>query len=170
MEALRVTKKSGVTESFKLDKLTKSVHLAMSSASLNDPSAVSVVMDELMSEILKITDKLTTSKIADLVEKIFISKVVVDPRYELAARYYLLARIYNDVYGKNAWTEFTPEDSRLSYYSLRVLSSRYLLRDPSSGRFIETPKKLFERVAKYIASAETKDREKWFNEFFKLMS
>jgi len=170
LEALRVTKKSGVTESFKLDKLTKSVHLAMSSASLNDPSAVSVVMDELMSEILKITDKLTTSKIADLVEKIFISKVVVDPRYELAARYYLLARIYNDVYGKNAWTEFTPEDSRLSYYSLRVLSSRYLLRDPSSGRFIETPKKLFERVAKYIASAETKDREKWFNEFFKLMS
>ncbi|MEM2039529.1 MAG: adenosylcobalamin-dependent ribonucleoside-diphosphate reductase [Zestosphaera sp.] len=170
METLRVTKRSGVIESFKLDKLTRSVHLAMGSAGLNDPSAISGVMDELMSEILKVTDKLTTSKIADLVEKTFISKVVLDSRYELAARHYLLARIYNDVYGKNAWTEFSPEDSRLSYYSLKVLSSRYLLKDPSSGKFVETPKKLFERVAKHIASAETKDREKWFNEFYRLMS
>ncbi len=169
MENLRVIKRSGVTESFKLDKLTRSVHLAMSSAGLNDPSAISSVMDELMSEVLKVTDKLTTTRIADLVEKAFISKVVLDPRYELAARHYLLARIYNDVYGKNAWTEFSPEDSRLSYYSLKVLSSRYLLKDPSSGRFTETPKKLFERVATYISSAETKDREKWFSEFYRLM-
>ncbi|MFN3267645.1 MAG: ribonucleotide reductase N-terminal alpha domain-containing protein, partial [Zestosphaera sp.] len=170
METLRVIKRSGVTESFKLDKLTKSVHLAMSSAGLDDPSAISGVMDELMSEILKVTDKLTTSKIADLVEKTFISKVVLDPRYELAARRYLLARIYNDVYGKSAWSEFSPEDSRLSYYSLKVLSSRYLLKDPSSGRFIETPKGLFERVARHVAGTEIKDREKWFNEFYRLMS
>lgn len=165
-----MTKRNGVTEPFKLDKLTKSVHLAMISAGLNDPSAISGVMDELMSEILKTTDKLTTSRIADLVEKTFISKVVLDSRYELAARYYLLARIYNDVYGKNSWTGFVTEDSQLSYYSLKVLSSRYLLKDPSTGRFIETPKKLFERVAKHIASAEARDREKWFNEFYKLMS
>lgn len=167
---MRVTKRSGVTESFKLDKLTRSVHLAMSSAGLNDPLAISGVMDELMSEILKVTDKLTTSKIADLVEKTFISKVVLDSRYELAARHYLLARIYNDVYGKNSWTEFSSEDSRLSYYSLKVLSSRYLLKDPSSGRFVETPKKLFERVARHISSAEARDREKWFNEFYRLIS
>ncbi|MEM2005934.1 MAG: adenosylcobalamin-dependent ribonucleoside-diphosphate reductase [Zestosphaera sp.] len=170
MESLKVVKRSGGSEAFKLDKLTKSVHLAMSSAGFSDPSNAAAVIDEVINEVLKNPEGLTTVRIADLVEKVLISKVVVDPRYELAARNYVLSRIYNDVFGKNGWTSFNPEDSRMSYYSLRVLASRYLMKNPSNGRFLETPKTLFERVAGHISSAEAQDREKWFREFYRLLS
>lgn len=170
LESLKVVKRSGGSEAFKLDKLTKSVHLAMNSAGFSDPSHTAAVIDEVINEILKNPEGLTTAKIADLVEKTLISKVITDPRYELAARHYVLARIYNDVFSKEGWSEFNPEDSKMSYYSLRVLASRYLMKNPSNGRFLETPKALFERVAKHISSAETRDRERWLREFYRLLS
>lgn len=170
MESLKVVKRNGVEEAFKLDKLTKSIHLAMNSAGLTDPSYAAGVVDEVINEVLKSPVGLTTVRIAELVERALISKVIEDTRYELAARYYLLVRIYNDVFGKGGWVVLSPEDSKLSYYSLRVLVSRYLMRNPSTGRFVETPGALFDRVARHVSSVESREQGKWFSEFRRLLS
>ncbi len=169
MKSLTVVKRSGREEPFELSKLVRSVHAALRAAGLND-SALTSVMDEVLNSIFNEPDKVPSNKISDFVEKALISRVIEDPRYEVASRYYLLARIYNDVFGKGKWSSFDPDDLKLTYYALRVLMSRYLRRDPNSGRFIETPKALFERVAKFVASAEdVKVREHWFKEFLRLM-
>ncbi|PUA32866.1 MAG: hypothetical protein B7O98_05380 [Zestosphaera tikiterensis] len=169
MKSLTVVKRNGREEPFELSKLVKSVHAALNAAGLNDASLTSV-MDDVLNSVFNEPDKVPSSKISDFVEKAFITRVVEDPRYEVAGRYYLLARIYNDVFGKGKWSSFDPDDLRLTYYALRVLMSRYLRKDPNSGRFLETPKALFERVARFVASAEKPEsREYWFNEFLRLM-
>lgn len=49
-----------------------------------------------------------------------------------------------------------------------VLESRYLERD-AEGNIIETPEKLFRRVANHVASAEVTDAEARAEEFFQMM-
>lgn len=50
-----------------------------------------------------------------------------------------------------------------------ILESRYLLKD-KTGKVIETPDAMLERVAKHISGAEKeKDREKWYKEFMSIL-
>ena len=57
----------------------------------------------------------------------------------------------------------------LSDNAIQILEERYLLKD-KKGTFLETPEKLFARVAKYVASCETEDRKRWESKFYSLMS
>ncbi len=66
------------------------------------------------------------------------------------------------------------EEIKLTPTAKAVLERRYLKKD-EKGRVIETPKELFQRVARHIASAERiydpdADVEKWEREFFRLMA
>jgi ribonucleoside-diphosphate reductase alpha chain len=51
--------------------------------------------------------------------------------------------------------------------ALRVLENRYLKKDPQ-GTIDETPRELFERVAKHVAGAE-QDPDQWTKPFFDMM-
>ncbi|MEW6675579.1 MAG: adenosylcobalamin-dependent ribonucleoside-diphosphate reductase [Nitrospirota bacterium] len=60
----------------------------------------------------------------------------------------------------------------LTENALKVLQHRYLLRD-EAGKVIETPEKMFRRVAKTIASAESQygsSSDEWGEKFYELMS
>jgi len=67
------------------------------------------------------------------------------------------------------------DDLKVSINSLIVLAARYLIRD-ETGKIIESPKQLFIRVARYIASAERKfgrseeEAAAVEQEFYELMS
>jgi len=64
-------------------------------------------------------------------------------------------------------------DYELTYNALRVLASRYLLVDPETGRFLETPQYMFMRVAMGVAYAELKhggDPVYWAKRFYDEMS
>jgi ribonucleoside-diphosphate reductase alpha chain len=66
------------------------------------------------------------------------------------------------------------DDLKLSINAVKVLERRYLLRDEEGG-IIETPKELFGRVARAVASVENKfdpaaDVKALEREFFRLMS
>jgi len=50
-----------------------------------------------------------------------------------------------------------------------ILNDRYLLRD-RNGIVIETPKQLFKRVSKFLASAEINNKSEWEKRFFNLMN
>lgn len=59
--------------------------------------------------------------------------------------------------------------TQLSHNAKQILVERYLLRD-SKGKIIETPDKLFHRVATFVASAEDKKKEVWKDRFYNLIS
>ncbi|MBO0331908.1 adenosylcobalamin-dependent ribonucleoside-diphosphate reductase [[Muricauda] lutisoli] len=58
---------------------------------------------------------------------------------------------------------------KLSKNALQLLNARYLLKN-SEDEVIETPEQLFSRVAKYVASAENEDKEKWEDRFNDLLT
>lgn len=72
---------------------------------------------------------------------------------------------------KNRVAELLPTDVKdiglLTPNALRVLHNRYLKKD-GTGAVIETPREMFERVARHVADAET-EPEKWFDPFFDMM-
>ncbi|MFG0319251.1 MAG: adenosylcobalamin-dependent ribonucleoside-diphosphate reductase [Planctomycetota bacterium JB042] len=51
--------------------------------------------------------------------------------------------------------------------AVRVLENRYLMKD-GQGAVIETPREMFERVARHVAAAED-DPKKWAETFFEMM-
>lgn len=57
----------------------------------------------------------------------------------------------------------------LTKNALQILKERYLLKD-SEGIIIETPETMFQRVSKYIAAAEEKNKKQWEQKFFQLMN
>lgn len=59
------------------------------------------------------------------------------------------------------------ETGLLTGNAIRVLENRYLKKD-EKGRIVETPRQMFERVARHVAAAE-KDPEKWWQPFFEMM-
>ena len=62
------------------------------------------------------------------------------------------------------------DDLGLSVNQLKVLENRYLRHD-EYGKTIETPKKLFKRVARAVASQEEKSKRKaWRERFYEVMS
>ena len=63
--------------------------------------------------------------------------------------------------------EAESETGLLTPNAIRVLENRYLKKD-DQGRIVETPRQMFERVARHVAGAE-KDPEKWFEPFFDAM-
>ncbi|MEM3131757.1 MAG: adenosylcobalamin-dependent ribonucleoside-diphosphate reductase [Sulfolobales archaeon] len=164
-----VSKFDGRVEPFSLEKLKASIEKALKAVGLE--KHVDDVVKDVLSGVHEKREVITSQEIADRVEKALIERVVVDERFELAARRYLLARVYNHVYGKNAWRELNPEDLALTYASLRTLVSRYLVKDPATLRLRETPSQLFWRVANYVASVEGLDqRDHWAKKFYEVMS
>jgi ribonucleoside-diphosphate reductase, adenosylcobalamin-dependent/ribonucleoside-diphosphate reductase, alpha subunit len=150
---LKVLKRDGRTEEFRVDKLSSKLPTEVVDAIVKDvaSSAKDGVVD--------------TKTLADIVERNLIERSIEDHSLMDIAKRYVLARIYNHVYGKGRWKEFHERDLLLTYNALKVLEARYLVKDPDTLRYLETPQMLFRRVAKYLARGESKDVEEKFYDF-----
>ncbi|MCE4624782.1 MAG: hypothetical protein F7C35_02820 [Desulfurococcales archaeon] len=168
-----VIKRNGREEPFLLSKLKKSIRKAVLGAGLGE-EAVYELIDTLLSEIDE--PKVYSSVLADRIERIMVEKGVTDPRWFEAAKRYELAHIYNDVYGKNGWKDFDERDLLLTFNAIKVLEARYLLKDPETWRYKETPQMMFRRVAKHLAGVEKnygkseEEIKQIEEEFYNLMS
>ncbi len=112
-------------------------------------------------DTIKTHDKVDTKTLSELVEK-----ALIDEDLEEDAKRFALARIYNHVYGKGKWKEFDERDLLLTYNAIKVLEARYLLKNPETQRFIETPQMMFRRVARHIASIDPG----YEDQFYEMMS
>lgn len=63
--------------------------------------------------------------------------------------------------------ETDQENGLLSTNAVRVLETRYLKKD-EHGKIVETPRQMFERVARHVASGET-EPDQWFQPYFDMM-
>jgi len=168
-----VIKRNGREERFSIGKLRKSIEKALRYADINDSldEVIESIINDISSFVKKNNSlKVKSTDISEFVEKALVSKIIENPSYEKAARAYVLGRIYNHVFGKGSWEKFDELDERFTYTALRVLNSRYLRKDPKTGRIVETPKMLMWRVAKSIAEAEDESkRDYWAKKFFELL-
>ena len=110
------------------------------------------------------------SQLLDAVEHIAMILGIVDDKWALFAKYTLLMRIYVEA-GKQLEKPAGVEE-RLSYQAIRLLYTRYLLRN-EEGKVRETPDELFKRVANYVALAEARygnPVEDYTKKFYTLMA
>ncbi|MCE4606973.1 MAG: adenosylcobalamin-dependent ribonucleoside-diphosphate reductase [Desulfurococcales archaeon] len=172
--AITVVKKNGSKEKFYYRKLYKSIEKAILAGGLTRNDALSLY-NEIMSQLAQ-DDIVLSKKISELVEKTMIEKILENPKWEEPAKRYALARIYNDVYGKGKWSEFDHVDLTFTFNAIKVLEARYLLKDPETSRYHETPHMLHKRVARFLAKVEerygkTKDEvERVEREFLRLLN
>jgi len=170
---LKVIKKNGLEESFSLTKLENSIVKALKCANI-DPNEASKVVSEVLETLeTRSLEEFTTREISDVVELVMVQRAVKNPIWLEAAKCYALARIYKDV-GRDP-SKISEVDLALSFNAIKLLESRYLLRDPKTRRIAETPEDMFRRVAYAIASVEknygktAKEVEEIAEQFFKLM-
>ena len=167
LSKLKVLKRGGKVEDFKADKILSKLG-----------PVPSEVIDGILNDVSQNAkdNAIDTRTIADIVERNLIENSLDHPELMDLAKKYVLARIYNHVYGKGKWNSFDERDLLLTYNALKVLEARYLLKDPNTLRYIETPQMMFKRVAKFLSSvdlsygkseSEVKQLE---DNFYKIMS
>lgn len=168
---VQVVKRNGATQAFDPGKVESSIRKAVEGVEGIPPHELEYVINSVLDVLKNTSETLSTSTISDTIEKNMVEMIVENPTWEEAAKRYVLARIYNQVYGKGKWSEFDPRDLKITYNALKVLEARYLLKDPESRRFIETPQKLFRRVASFIAKPEPPELRGVYEEkFYEFMS
>ncbi|MGC9105690.1 MAG: adenosylcobalamin-dependent ribonucleoside-diphosphate reductase [Thermoprotei archaeon] len=145
LRKVSVIKRDGRREDFKAEKLISKLR-----------GVPDEIIDNILSDIQKNAKDgvIDTKTIADIVERNLIENGVKDVKFFETAQKYVLARIYNHVFGKGNWKDFDPKDLLISYNALKVLEARYLLKDPNTLRYIETPQMMFRRVARHLANVE----------------
>jgi len=167
LSKLKVIKRGGKVEDFKLDKIISKLG-----------SIPSEVIDGILNDVAQNAkdNAIDTRTIADIVERNLIENSLDHPELMELAKKFVLARIYNHVYGKGNWKGFDERDLLLSYNALKVLEARYLLKDPNTLRYIETPQMMFRRVARFLASVEYRygkneeEVKKLEEKFYEIMS
>lgn len=146
-----VIKRSGVKEYFSIAKLARSIKLSCSSL-CSDEEALAIA-NEVANE-LRNAETVHSSEITERVERVLMVKGIEDPKWFEVAKLYELGKIYKDVHGKGRSITVDPLDLKLTFSAVKVLANRYLLRDPNTMRFTETPQMMFRRVARAVAQAE----------------
>jgi len=154
MKISNVVKRDGSIVPFDKTKITVAISKAMREVydgSLTDDEIKSK-SEEYSNDVYKKleelgTDQPTVEQIQDTVEQALMEK---EPKVAKAYIIYRNKRSELRAYKESLGIE---DDLKLPLNSLIVLAARYLLRD-EQRRIIETPKALFERVSKAIASAE----------------
>ena len=110
----------------------------------------------------------TVENIQDIIEE-----VLMNSGYSNIAKSYILYREKrSELRTAKEFCGVIKDDLKLGINAVKVLQSRYLLRD-SYGEVAETPREMFRRVARAVAATDRKyneDSKKSENEFFQAMS
>ncbi len=164
-----IKKRNGTIGPFNPDKITVAIFKAAKAVGGHDMTQA----EKISKDVLKNLESESNGEVL-LVEHIqdVVEKTLVEGGYYKTAKAFI---IYRYERGKNR--EKTKEildgqidNLKISHNALQVLERRYLLKDPNSGKLLETPEDMFRRVANNVAEAErkysTKNEEKKVAEKF----
>ncbi len=169
---LKIRKRDGTFAFFEEEKVQKSV-----------ANAIKEVRGE--KEVYKA--KVITKEVVEFLEKYTLKDIVLthkdvqDVIFDVLKKYKMQDVLEGYLSYQKKQTNLTSfktyanirDDIGLTENALKVLAKRYLLRD-SNGNIVETPRRLFERVAKNVASVDAKyskgDVSKTTKEFLDLLT
>ncbi len=166
----KVVKRDDSVVEYDRNKIANAIFKAAESVGGEDRK----VAEELALKVEKLLDEKfdgenpTVEEIQDIVEK-----VLIEEGHAKTAKSYIVYREKRTELRKaKSILTTTRDDIKMDLNALTVLERRYLLKD-AYGKVVETPKEMFERVAKNIAAADKNyngDTSSSEKEFFDLMT
>lgn len=166
MAMWQVRKRSGETQAFEAGKITQSVARAQSNVNITDAEQAKRVGALVVADLQKRLAServIGTDQIGDTVERI-----LIDESLYIIARAYIIARERQRQETRAEKQLGVTDDIGLPYNSIVVIRNKYLQKD-EHGNPRETPKAMFERVAKTLALAESSQRARFKKRFFDVM-
>jgi ribonucleoside-diphosphate reductase alpha chain len=168
MRITKITKRDGRETEFSLAKLSGAIWKAGKETGEYDEKEakrLAQIVMALVEKSLKDKEIAQVEKVQDIVEQVLMAA----GHYE-TAKAYILYRAARSDERRVERIIGVKDDLDLSPNQLKVLSNRYLLKDPD-GKVIETPSELFRRVAKNLARVEKADKRKMVEaDFYEVMS
>lgn len=169
----KIKKRDGTIVRFNSYKIISAIEKSMLAVGLEDDNLAKDLAEKVVDFINEIHPDdyiISIEEVQDVVEKILID----DNQARMAKAYILyrqkraeIRKLKQNILGKI-------EDSKLNVNGLLIAKSRYLLKN--SDNEIETPKQMFQRVSRFVASAEkqyNKSEEEISmieNEFYEMIS
>lgn len=153
MEIIEVVKRDGTKVKFEKDRITKAVYKAMLSVNHGTVKDAENVSDAVVKRLAESGEIPHVEKIQDYVEEELMRYSDGKKLFTDVARSYILYRENRTIIREEKRRLGISDDLKLSLNAATVLESRYLLKD-MDGKIIETPRRLFKRVADSIGIVE----------------
>ena len=167
----KIKKRDGSIVEFDQNKITIAIGKAI--AAVNAKNAH--VAEKLSGEVVDILEKRFAWKIPGVEDvQNIVEEVLIRYGYSDVAKAYILYRQKRAEIREAKRFLGVTDDLKLGVNAVQVLKRRYLLKD-EEGRVIETPSKMFRRVARAIAAVDLQydrkaDLKKTEDEFYRLMA
>jgi ribonucleoside-diphosphate reductase alpha chain len=169
VKIVQIRKKDGSTVAFEAQKLEKSLENALISARHKNPKTAQKLAAHVIDALEKHIPKGVLPTVKDAQDVIL--EVLRKNKLENVAKAYIQHRKEHKNLGFRT-VHGVRDDIGMSTNAIIVLAKRYLLRN-EQGAIVETPSRLFRRVAKAIASIEStygKSVKKAEEEFYEMLA
>ncbi len=149
----QIKKRDGRIVDFDIEKITSAVFKAAQSVGGSDRN----IAENLAKQVVEVLEKQLKPDETPTVEQVqdIIEKVLVEGGHYKTAKSYILYRQKRTELRRAKAMLGVEDDLKLPLNSIVVLERRYLRKD-DTGKIIETPRQMFERVAHAIAVVEKK--------------
>lgn len=168
MVLTQIKKKDGSTVFFMKEKVIQTIYNAFLDSGEGSLSNAEVLTNDISTSL----DDIQQPNIEDLQD--CIERILIERGFKKTAKNYIIYRKYREETRNIKSSLGVIDDIDLSINAIYLLEKRYLLRD-NSGKIIETPSQMFQRVAKTVSEAEilhgnTEDHRKDIEKkFFEMM-
>ncbi|MBW3002534.1 adenosylcobalamin-dependent ribonucleoside-diphosphate reductase [Candidatus Woesearchaeota archaeon] len=171
LKIAKIKKRDGSLADFKPEKITEVLEKAISDAKIKDGR----LAKKLTGQIVKTMESAFGTKLMPRtqdVEDVLLNTLSANKKLTpIADAYTAYKKEHKESIGFRT-VHGVRDDIGLSQNAIKVLAKRYLLRN-DQGKIIETPARMFQRVAKTVAQAETnykKSTSKAEKEFYEVLS
>jgi len=167
----KIKKRDGSIVEFDQNKITIAIGKAIAAVNAKNGH----VAEKLSGEVVDILEKRFAWKIPGVEDvQNIVEEVLIRYGYSDVAKAYILYRQKRAEIREAKRFLGVTDDLKLGVNAVQVLKRRYLLKD-EEGRVIETPSKMFRRVARAIAAVDLQhdrkaDLKKTEDEFYRLMA
>ncbi|MCX8203998.1 MAG: ATP cone domain-containing protein, partial [Nitrososphaeria archaeon] len=149
----RIVKRDGRVVEFDPERIRNAIRKAMIATNKLDEQLLDKVTEHVLNLVAEKFGETRIPHVEDVQDLVELSLVKFD-LYEVAKAYILYRKERERIRKEKMRIlerDYLDEvDKSFSVNSLRLMAARYLLRDPETGKLIEGPKQMFQRVAALI--------------------
>ncbi len=149
----RVIRRDGTEITFERDRIITAIYKAMLAVNNGTMSDAKELTSKVVSDLEKAGKTPTVEQIQDKVEEVLMTVTIGTNSFKDVARAYIIYRERRRTIREEKRRMGVVDDMKLSLNAVKVLESRYLLKD-DEGKVRETPREMFRRVAEHVGLVE----------------